>query len=271
MDSTTLHTKIAQYLFDKIKDMPLGSEFGTHELGMRVLKRMNVSYNGPEVGWVESYGDFKLEDSEWFDIHDILYNLIKKDGWLRMDFSKYAGATVGLPYNIPYVIRRKRIIIHSKQLRVAKQFAKANNLYDTKFLCYWYGSCVFDILHDPTLCVDKAWPLTFIIVDKELNARYTTPEEGESIFNGLLESKHPWGKAIFDEYAENPTYETDEIVKACDFNGYDVPVEKEVMYKALEEAAMLGKKVKVVPDAKFMEGGSCAGQCDGWSYHPELK
>lgn len=92
--------------------------------------------------------------------------------------------------------------------------------------------------------------------------------------------KHRRGKELF-EWMERlqhggegvPYYkqeEASEVVQSCIFHGYDEPVDLEVMYEALEKAEAQGMRVIVVPDDKFLPGGRCEGQCDGWTYHPKL-
>lgn len=84
-----------------------------------------------------------------------------------------------------------------------------------------------------------------------------------------------YGQIIYENYEKTveegtaSDYEK-EIVFACRDCGYDVPIKKEVMYKALEKADKLCLSVFVVPDKQFHKGGVCEGQCDGWSYHPEV-
>lgn len=88
------------------------------------------------------------------------------------------------------------------------------------------------------------------------------------------------GKEIFEEYKSrlnNPYISEDEhayysdIIHAVDRFSYDVPIPLHKMYKALEEAEQQGKQIQIVPDDDFLEGGARHGQCDGWTYHIELK
>ena len=93
-------------------------------------------------------------------------------------------------------------------------------------------------------------------------------------------AKYELGKKIFENLEkclESPTGTPEytkryarEIVDACTFKGYDTPISKNVMFKALEEAEKTNKRVMVVPDEEFQPGGSREHQCDGWSYHPVL-
>lgn len=92
--------------------------------------------------------------------------------------------------------------------------------------------------------------------------------------------EHKRGKEIFEEYKERlnaPDISEDErayysdIINAVDIYSYDVPIPLPTMFEALERAEQQGKQIQIVPDADFLEGGARAGQCDGWTYHVELK
>lgn len=52
--------------------------------------------------------------------------------------------------------------------------------------------------------------------------------------------------------------------------GYDVPIEKKVLFDYIDAAARLNLKLKIVPDRDFQKGGAREHQCDGWCYHIEL-
>ena len=52
--------------------------------------------------------------------------------------------------------------------------------------------------------------------------------------------------------------------------GYEKPISKQRMYKALKRSQRTGKMITVVPDDEFLPGGSSEGQCDGWTYHLEF-
>lgn len=96
----------------------------------------------------------------------------------------------------------------------------------------------------------------------------------------MKEKKYQRGKEIFEEYkqrldsseiSDDECAYYSEIVQAVEIRGYDVPIPISEMYKALEQAEKQGKKIYIVPDDEFLEGGACYGQCDSWSYHIELK
>lgn len=53
-------------------------------------------------------------------------------------------------------------------------------------------------------------------------------------------------------------------------NGYERPIKKEKMVKALKRSQRTGEMINIVPDEEFLEGGARAGQLDGWTYHIEF-
>lgn len=92
--------------------------------------------------------------------------------------------------------------------------------------------------------------------------------------------KYQRGKEIFEEYKKrlnDPDISEDEriyygnIVNAVETHSYDVPIPLPQMYEALERAEQQNKRVEIVPDNDFLEGGARYGQCDGWTYRIELK
>lgn len=135
-------------------------ETSVSQLGMKVLKM-----------------DFK--EMDWWPVMDALEKVVAKDGRYRMDYSKHHGLTEGLPYNLDFVFVKKGKSIHTKESKIAKAFATANDLYGIRFFCYYCEWCVFEITSPPGLLVDPAWPPTYIIVDGLMKARFS--EEKESI------------------------------------------------------------------------------------------
>lgn len=82
--------------------------------------------------------------------------------------------------NLAFVFRCQNI--YTKVVRIARSFAKSNNLYGVKFVCYLYDKWVFRIMTEPGLVVDIAYPPTYIIVTEESEVRYSTPEEGYEVY-----------------------------------------------------------------------------------------
>ena len=70
----------------------------------------------------------------------------------------------------------------TKEARIARSFAKANSLYGVKFVCYLDEKWVFRITNEPGLVVDPAYPPKYIIVTEEGEVRFSTPEEGNNVY-----------------------------------------------------------------------------------------
>lgn len=60
------------------------------------------------------------------------------------------------------------------------------------------------------------------------------------------------------------------LYKATIHKGYERPIKKEKMVKALKRSQRTGEMINIVPDEEFLEGGARAGQLDGWTYHIEF-
>lgn len=80
---------------------------------------------------------------------------------------------------------------HLKETQAAKRFANENSLYGIRFLCFYKDWCVFGTTYPPGLLVDPAWPPAYIIVEKNLNARWSHDNEGEEIYNYLMSIHSP--------------------------------------------------------------------------------
>lgn len=80
---------------------------------------------------------------------------------------------------------------HIKETQAAKKFADKNDIYGIRFLCFYKDWCVFGTTNPPGLLVDPAWPPVYIIVEKNLNVRWSNDSEGEEIYNYLLSIKSP--------------------------------------------------------------------------------
>ena len=61
-----------------------------------------------------------------------------------------------------------------------------------------------------------------------------------------------------------------EVYNATVHKGYERPISKQKMIKALERSQRTGKMIVIAPDKEFLPGGSREGQCDGWTYHVEF-
>ena len=170
MEYTEEDYRIAQILYDKMKTVPVGTELSVSELGMMALKEVPDKLTMP------------IFDG-WWPVMDALRKIMHKERKLRMDFTKHELLCEGLPFNIPFVLLKWGQRSYAKEIKVSRKFAKDNGLYGVKFLVYWYDKWVFMITHEPGIVIDPAYPPTYIIVEEDMTVRYSTPIEGEEIFD----------------------------------------------------------------------------------------
>ena len=90
------YDSIAQQAYEWLKKRHAKGEISTFEVLMRI--------NGYKWGSKELE---QLEELYLFEIHGRLLRLIKKGKEYVADFSAYEGLHIGLPYNIPFVFRKK--------------------------------------------------------------------------------------------------------------------------------------------------------------------
>lgn len=101
-----------------------------------------------------------------------------------------------------------------------------------------------------------------VLVWKELEGEGTVPycPIGRSVNESMLRNVELDAASDYEKA----------IISACKDCRYDKAVNMNNLCRALEEAEFLGMMVAIVPDPEFQPGGSREGQCDGWSYHPEV-
>ena len=87
---------IAQQAYEWLKKRRAKGEISTFEVLMKI--------NGYKWGSKELK---QLEELDLFEVHGRLLRLIKKEKEYVADFSAYEGMYIGLPYNIPFVFRKK--------------------------------------------------------------------------------------------------------------------------------------------------------------------
>ena len=157
------YTDAAKKMFDYLLNCPPEYKISVARLGMKVLKM-----------------DFK--EMDWGAIMQALVKVVADDARYRMDFSKHHDLTERLPYNLDFVFVIKGKSIHTKESKIAKAFATANDLHGIHFFCYYCEWCVFEITSPPGLLIDPAWPPTYIIVDDQIKPRFSTEEESIAIW-----------------------------------------------------------------------------------------
>ncbi len=95
---------------DRIRALDIPAEVTTSKIvGEIYLKRgYEYIYGGVSHGWVWSCDGgvtYALDGKDEFDIYYLVVKRLQKEFWL--DFSKYTGMHIGLPYNIPFKVRPK--------------------------------------------------------------------------------------------------------------------------------------------------------------------
>lgn len=241
--------QIAKQLFDELVKCPIGTRTSTWEM-------------------TQKYG---IDDEEnLWDIENALYDIVRKDGRFILDKAHHAGLCEGLPFNLDFIFLRNN---HQRQDKAANDFAIANGSEGACFESYAKdGICIYEEQKEYGDDEDAS----MISVDANMTASYIQLDGAGSLpFPTDEEEPFPWGKLIYDEYKGKAfagtasQYEKD-IVQACEDDAFEQAIDKQTMYRALEEAECLGMKVAIVPDPDFQPGGCREGQCDGWSYHPEV-
>ncbi len=92
--------KIVSEIVDVLLSLPEGTELATSD----VIKQL-YGHEYLTCGDYEIHGEmYGFED--FFEIDAKVHKLAKKRG-LILDDSKYADAATGLPFHIPFVVRRK--------------------------------------------------------------------------------------------------------------------------------------------------------------------
>ena len=87
---------LAKLAYEWLKKRQAKGEISTHEVLVKICE------NKCSSKIIE-----QLEGIELFEFHDRLLSLIKKEKEYVADFSAYKDMFVGLPYNIPFVFRKK--------------------------------------------------------------------------------------------------------------------------------------------------------------------
>ena len=170
MEISDRHIEIASFIYEEMKNLPIGTEISVSELGEKALDK-HPEKNGFIPVW-----------DDWWPVMDALRKIMHKERKLRMDFTKHELLCEGLPFNIPFVLLGWGQRIYAKEIKIARRFAKENGLYGVKFLVYFYDKWVFMITDEPGIVVDPAYPPTYIIVEENMEVRFSTVDEAIEIF-----------------------------------------------------------------------------------------
>ena len=170
MKGSNGYIEVASFIYEKMKTLPIGTEISVSEVGELALED-----HPDENGLIPIFDD-------WWPVMDALRKIMHKERKLRMDFTKHELLCEGLPFNIPFVLLGWGQRIYAKEIKIARRFAKENGLYGVKFLVYFYDKWVFMITDEPGIVVDPAYPPTYIIVEENMEVRFSTVDEAIEIF-----------------------------------------------------------------------------------------
>lgn len=95
---------------DRIRALSIPAEVATSQIVRAIYleKGYEYIYADGAHGWVWSRDGgitYAVDGKDEFDIYYLVVKRLQKEFWL--DFSKYAGMTLGLPNNIPFLVRPK--------------------------------------------------------------------------------------------------------------------------------------------------------------------
>ena len=124
MEISDRHIEIASFIYEEMKNLPIGTEISVSELGEKALDK-HPEKNGFIPVW-----------DDWWPVMDALRKIMHKERKLRMDFTKHELLCEGLPFNIPFVLLRWGQRIYANEAKIARRFAKDNGLYGIRFLVY---------------------------------------------------------------------------------------------------------------------------------------
>ena len=113
MNKSDLLEEVSESVKDKILTLPLGSSSTIMELVKQYFMDRNYDRMHDETkgwGFSKDHGKtFVCLDNDLFTVMDMVDKKLK--GYRVLDQSKYFGMIVGLPYNIPFVIREDKHIV----------------------------------------------------------------------------------------------------------------------------------------------------------------
>ena len=98
---------IAGQVYAWLKTQPNGIEIATYDAVNQALGLTWTQYDDIHYRNLYFYGGFFLDDQDFFSIHHYLLGKINMGHKFETDSSAFDGQCVGLPYNIPFIFRRK--------------------------------------------------------------------------------------------------------------------------------------------------------------------
>ena len=100
---------VAKELFEYAKTLPNLTRISVYDLAVSILGKP-YEYYSKNTGrhFVFKKAETEFNEDSLFEIDAIFNELAEsKDSPISLDFSEFAGQDVGLPFNIPFVIRKK--------------------------------------------------------------------------------------------------------------------------------------------------------------------
>lgn len=85
----------ALLLYAYMKEYCIGREISTRELVSEAVEPTSALGSNGEVA----------TDDELWDVHNALYDIVERGRKYVMDFDRFVDASVGFPYDIPFIFR----------------------------------------------------------------------------------------------------------------------------------------------------------------------
>jgi len=106
-----VNVEIAEKVFCWLMEQPIGTEISLREAFEKAYSDEGYTWVRHESrGWVSSKDGGKTYIIEDMDLFDVLATVKKKMKAEKkiLDFSKWDNQCVGVPYNLPFVIREEK-------------------------------------------------------------------------------------------------------------------------------------------------------------------
>ena len=97
---------IAAGIYAALADKVGRQEVSVSELVHEMFGPAKSEYIDPYVGWASHFDKFTIVEDDYWKIYELFWKLVRKHKEYLLDSSSYAEQTVGLPYNIPFVVKR---------------------------------------------------------------------------------------------------------------------------------------------------------------------
>ena len=110
MNQSNIKNEISNKIVEWIMDQPCGTEISLNKIFTQIYAKEGYQWiRHDEKGWVSSNDNgvsYLIEDWDLFEILEEVESILTFNK-RQLDFSKWDNMCVGLPYNVPFVIRNK--------------------------------------------------------------------------------------------------------------------------------------------------------------------